>query len=114
MFGFGAFFTFTPVGNGKCHVIISGTAYTIGNVAAVTIAGKYGTGTAPANNAASSGTNFGTTKVLISSSVSYGVGFAQTAVVYLSPGTTYWFDMAGYNGSNTSQISGVDFAIIEL
>lgn len=96
MMGLGATCKITPVTSGRVRMGIRGA---LGNTAATITSNsqfKYGTGTAPANAAASTGTsvggNIGVTSPAGASAVS---AFAQEAVLSgLTVGTQYWFDIA--------------------
>jgi len=110
---------FTPSGSGQVLVIVTGTAATATAAQAITLGGRYGTGSAPANAAAVTGTRFGgaTDQTLgPASAAAAGIGFALTAVLQLAPGVAYWFDLAlaTANAGDVVSASSVGMSIIEL
>lgn len=75
----------------------------------------YGTGTAPANAAATTGTQVGPTWAVTCPSAAATIPFSVTIIVTgLTVSTAYWFDVAVNAGSNTSSISAIDFAAMEI
>lgn len=108
---------FTPLSSGKVLVNVTGLVTTATAVATATFGGRFGTGTAPINGAAVSGTRFGgagdsTTRP---QSAGAAVPFALTAVLSLTAGTTYWFDLAldTNAGADAASVSDVSISIIE-
>lgn len=96
MMGLGSTCTYTPAGTGKVLVTVTGTCQATGATnAAISVGCRRGTGTAPANGAAVTGTRFGAVadQQLRSTNTSTGVGFAFTGLLTLTAGTTYWFDI---------------------
>jgi hypothetical protein len=94
--GFGATAKITPTASGKVMVrAIIGIFYTNPTGSYFTIgAGRYGTGAAPALNATPVGTAFGNLIQSPASTVSGQVTYAEvTAILNLTPGTQYWFDI---------------------
>lgn len=73
---------------------------------------KFGTGTAPANGVAVTGTSVGSLKQTIGISgvgASYSVTTNRGNITGLTPGTAYWFDIAVVNGSGgTVNLTNVD------
>ena len=116
MMGLGSTVTYTPSSSGTCMVFVSGE---VTGTAAATggFGGRYGTGTAPTNGAAVTGTRFG---AAADPSIAAGVaasrpgGMALTDVLTLTPGTAYWFDLALLAGSGTASIKNASFTIIEI
>lgn len=102
MMGLGSTCTITPATTGRVQFNIIGTAEnsTSGKVTAVQV--YYGTGTAPTNGAAATGTpignGVGSSVNLANYQTPFNVGELITG---LSPGTAYWFD-AGVNAANAS------------
>jgi hypothetical protein len=91
---------FTPKVTGKILVMVQAqikdsNATVAGN--GITIQGSYGTGTAPANNVAATGTNFGAqaswqaTTTVVAADVNEPIFFKSTVV--LTVGQLYWFDL---------------------
>jgi hypothetical protein len=104
MMGFGSFCKITPVTTGRVRMGIRGA---LGNTSASitdSVQFRYGTGTAPANGAAASGTtvggNIGVTSPAAASAVS---AFPLEAVVTgLTVGTQIWFDASVFVNAGTS------------
>jgi hypothetical protein len=99
MMGFGAAATpvlYTPAGSGLVVATFTGFACTNTAVATCTVGARYGTGTAPANGAAVTGSRFGAVgdQGLRFASTIAPVGFTYTGLLSLTPGTQYWFDAA--------------------
>jgi hypothetical protein len=89
-------FTITPQVTGRICVIISGVALNSSGAGDGTnVTGKYGTGTAPSNGAAVTGTTFGTTQHFIASTTAGQQGFTCMGIVTgLTLGTAVWLDLA--------------------
>ena len=118
MMGLGSTVTITPNTTGRVLVICTGM---MGNSGAAgdgtTIQLSQGTGSAPANNASVTGTQFGsTTKAFVASTTAGFQGFALSWLITgLVIGTAAWIDIAlktvtGGPGS----VKGCDFVLIEL
>lgn len=110
----------TPHKSGKIQIIVSGNIAnnTSGDGAQTQI--RYGTGTAPTNGAALTGTTAGALAKIVNSLLALLVpgsgNFTCNAIVSgLTLGTTYWVDLslARITGG-TATISGISISIIEL
>ena len=111
----------TPTGSGKVLVTVTGSAFT--NTAAVfgNFGGRYGTGTAPVNGAAVTGTRFGAgadpnfRAPSIGSTVPAQIALTDV-ITGLTLGTAYWFDLAlsTSNASDTAQVQNVSISVTEL
>lgn len=118
MMGLGGSCKITPGSSGKILLGISGVAFT--NTAAVnfTFGGRYGTGTAPVNGAAVSGTRWGGAADLTAKGGTAGVGipFGLTDLVTLTPATAYWFDIALLTsaGADTAVVNTLSFTAAEI
>ena len=100
MLGYGATVTFKPSVTGNIKVNVTGVALgTAQNNATLQL--RYGTGAAPANGTAATGTQIvGFT--LINFPASGNLYFLQGIATGLTVGTTYWFDIAiGSAGTQT-------------
>jgi hypothetical protein len=87
--------TFTPAASGKFLLIIAGIARNTPGGGAVNITGYYGTGTPPVAGAGVTGTAFGLTQHIVTSTATQQVGFTVMQVIIgLTLGTPYWFDLA--------------------
>lgn len=112
MMGLGATCHLTPTYSTRIHAnlrfnIASGTAAAVG-----TALFKFGTGTAPANAAAITGTSVGTSKQTVGIS-GVSTAFAEMTIggniTGLSAGTAYWFDAAVTSPSSaTIALTSVD------
>ena len=113
MMGLGSTCAFTPAGTG--NLLITVTGILVQTAALTTISPRYGTGTAPANAAAASGTVWG-----MPSAGTWQAGgqdpFAFTDIVSLTPATAYWFDLAiaTANAADAASITNISMTITEL
>jgi hypothetical protein len=119
MMGLGSTCALTPVGSGQVLVTVTGTASIATGVTNVTISGRYGTSTAPANGAAVTGTKFGPatdTVVRPVSATTGAIGFAITTLLSLTPGTAYWFDLMvkTASGSDAASVESISMTMSEL
>jgi len=108
MMGLGSTCTYTPTGKGKVLVGVTGVYTNLTAAANVNIGPRYGTGTAPANGVAVTGTRFGgAADVECGSSLSPVTRpFAFTDVLSLTAGTAYWFDL-GLSTTNIADAADV-------
>jgi hypothetical protein len=99
MMGLGTTCVFTPAATGQVMVNIScawttATGASIGNIGV-----RYGTGTAPANGAAVTGTGAGfgggpaNSLQVKGAGIGSNIGLSFPALLTLTPGTAYWFDI---------------------
>lgn len=117
MMGLGGTCHITPVSSGIVLVNISAvyndTVAETGHVSAY-----YGTGTAPANAAAVTGTVFGghATESIGPVAANRPNGIAFTDLLTLTPGTAYWFDIGVDNGGGTGSVSvkNVSMSFVEV
>lgn len=104
-----------PTSSTRLHVTFDGNCLntSVGSLGTITF--KYGTGAGPANGAALTGTTVGGV-------VSYGNGgavyqppFSITRIITgLTPGTTYWFDLAVSATGGTSTLTNVTCTVVEI
>lgn len=109
MMGLGSTVSFTPVYTGNVRLFVAGMATIQTGSAIVTGNGKYGTGAAPANGVAVTGTTWGNTVQLIPSAAnaSLQVGWSMCDLVSgLTVNTAYWFDIA-LKTSNASDAAAI-------
>lgn len=119
MMGLGGSSAYTPVKTGKVLVIFTGL---IANSFASGTSKpqiRYGTGAAPANGAALTGTAVGNAPVMTNNANTAGLrsGFTCMAVISgLTLGTPYWFDLslAASAGPTTATLYEVCAEVIEL
>jgi hypothetical protein len=119
MMGLGATCVYTPSGSGRVLVNVTGGGSTNTSALAMTAGCRYGTGTAPVNGAAVTGTRFGgaADQQLKSTGVPATVEtFGFTDVLVLTPGTAYWFDvaLAASNASNSAEVLNMSMTFAEL
>ena len=106
----------TPRSTGRVLVIVTGTILNtvIGSGANPQI--RYGTGTAPANGAAATGSTSGQEKAFIASTGAGKSGIAlSTIITGLTLGTEYWIDL-GLKAvtSGTAAVDGLDVNTMEV
>lgn len=106
----------TPVLSGRVLILITGMAGNSTLADGCNMQISYGTGAAPANAAALSGTQVGAIKKMVASTAAGKQGFALAFVVTgLVAGTAYWIDLAveAVTGG-TASVYNVDIVAIEL
>ncbi|WP_316196866.1 hypothetical protein [Bradyrhizobium sp. SZCCHNS3053] len=94
MMGLGSSATVTPVTSGKVFIHVNGqiNQTTSGDGCILQI--RYGTGSAPTNGAAATGTTAGSAPGFVSAATTNAVPFALAAYVTgLTPSTAYWIDL---------------------
>lgn len=99
----------------RLHITFDGWALnnTAGQTTSLLV--KYGTGSGPANGAATTGTAVGATIVVGNGGATYQTGFSATRIVTgLTPGTTYWFDISVNVSANTGSIGSITFSAMEI
>jgi hypothetical protein len=119
MMGLGSTCTYTPRQSGIVQVNVSGFGTTATGAAQFNVGPRYGTGAAPNNGDAVTGTRFGcTTDQLIKvPSISGAVAFGYVAqITGLTPGTAYWFDLSldTNTGADAASLSNVSMTFAEL
>jgi parallel beta-helix repeat protein len=120
MMGLGSTCAFTPRGSGR--VLVNVTAYASSTTAAAGIncGGRYGTGTAPANGVAATGTQFGSASDAgarpSGTGSNAGTAFAFTDILTLTPGTAYWLDLAllTTNVADAASLTNISMTLVEL
>lgn len=114
--GLGGSIAFTPIKSGKVMLNISGS---ISNSVAgdgAKVQARFGTGAAPANGAAPTGTATGNQPTLNASPVGLKVPFNVCVIISaLTIGTAYWFDLllTAITGGNAS-ITDLTATVAEL
>lgn len=93
MMGLGSSCTITPT-TSRVLVFINGDYFNSANTNSVSLTLKYGTGAAPTNGAAVTGTTAGAVTIGNVGAINIGTIFTRTALITgLTPGTAYWFDI---------------------
>lgn len=119
MLGIGGTVKFTPTGNGHVFVYITciGTLGT--STTNLQLGARFGTGAAPANQAANTGTSFGSGSSDITQRINVstaGLDYSFQQVLTLTPATQYWFDLAMMTPSlsNVGTVTNIVATFIEL
>lgn len=119
MMGLGATagFAYTPVATGRLLILVAGVAMNSTDPGdGTTITGKYGTGSAPANAAASTGTTFGAAQHFVASTTAGQQGFTVLGLISgLTLNTPIWIDLvlvAVSGGGST--VKDVQCVILEV
>ena len=108
---------FTPSGAGITLVVITCGASNSAVGSNNTVGARFGTGTAPANGAAVTGTRIGSSAdpVVGDATTAFTDPVTFTDVLTLVPGTTYWFDLCqASSAATTVTLLNLTFAIVEL
>lgn len=115
MGGLGATLAITPTSSGIVNVEIVGQMFTTTAGVQCSVAGRYGTGTAPANGVAVTGTAWGSngTFIMTPPSTAAGVPFCFADIVTITPGTAYWFDLTFSTTADTSLPKFICFTAME-
>jgi hypothetical protein len=120
MMGLGSTIAYTPTGSGKVLINLAGVAaMSAGAAGSFTVGARFGTGTAPTNGAAATGTAFGPASDMqvrcANVSAAAGTPFAIPARLSLTPATAYWFDILVIQavGTNTGGPVSVTCTIAE-
>lgn len=107
--------TITPTGSGRVLLMVSGMALNSGIAGITGIQIRYGTGAAPANGDAFSGTAVGKIKHHVASTAAGKQGFMCVGVVTgLTVGTAYWIDLALTASANNASVYDIDIDAVEL
>ena len=119
MFGLGGTLKITPLKTGKVRFTISFFPGGVGATATNSFKISYGSGAAPVNGAAATGTVIGGTYsggAIVSVSATPAAVTRNVVVTGLSAGTAYWFDVQGArNTANTSVgLGGTESTVEEL
>lgn len=109
--------SFTPTRSGAALIVISGTIFNataIGDGAKTQI--RYGTGTAPANAAALTGTAVGNLVQYVAATTAEKAPFSVNAIVTgLTRLTTYWIDLSlAAITAGTASLSDISISVVEL
>lgn len=106
---------FTPRRSGFVEVTIAGSMLNDTNTDGVGVQLRYGTGTAPANGDAPTGSVAGQSQSSFIDTAGNTVGFSIPAALALTAGATYWFD-ARQNAvtGGTASLANLTVRIIEL
>jgi hypothetical protein len=120
MMGCGTTAAYTPASSGLVYVQVTGAVNIATSTTNVLIGPRYGTGTAPANGAAVTGTRFSWSADdglrPGSTGANGGATLALGDLLSLTPGVPYWFDVAiaTQNGSDAASLVNLSFTFMEL
>lgn len=107
----------TPVNTGRVAITVSGDCFNAGAIAdGVTIAIRTGTGTAPVNAAALTGTIRGTTINYVTATTAEKAPFSLSALVTgLTVGTAVWIDLGVANiTGGTATVENITIVAVEV
>ena len=108
---------FTPAGSGIVQVVISAACTNSAVGSNNTVGARFGTGTAPINGAAVTGTRIGPSAAdyVAGDATVFTDPFTITDILTLVAGTTYWFDLCqASSAATTVTIVNISMSIIEL
>lgn len=113
MMGMGATCTYTPTGSGLVQVNLVTYVNIATTVNQITTGARFGTGTAPANGAAVTGTRFGSNADPVGSpsAITKYQAMVFLDVLTLTPGTPYWFDVALATNNGADAVSCISTSI---
>lgn len=117
MMGLGSTCTLTPTYSGRVYVKFQGNVAASGTASTITYGVRFGTGTAPVNGAAATGTAVGANSVISESSTANLVsafGGLGGIITGLTPGTAYWFDMVLGAGSGNAMLTNISCSAMEF
>lgn len=119
MMGLGSSCTITPGSSGKVLINMTGDIATNTAPVVANYGGRFGTGTAPGNGVAVTGTRFGSSTNDKSARPAASPGslpWAITDLLTLTPGTAYWFDIALDTAvaADTAVIGSISFTALEI
>jgi hypothetical protein len=117
MMGHGVGCAITPVYSSRVEVRFQGGIISSATGATVNLQAKFGTGTAPANGAGSTGTSIGSVETAtLSSNINSGPPFGGLGgiITGLTPGTAYWFDIFLTASTGTASLINVSCSAVEL
>lgn len=105
----------TPGSTGRVLVVITGDLVENATAQTATVQLSYGTGAAPANAAAVTGTQTGAQIAWVSLTGQLTQTFAiHSLITGLVVGSDYWFDLALKSSAGTVQATNVNFSAVEV
>ncbi len=115
MNGLGATWTLTPQASGRVLLCVSGNLVENAATQTASLQLSYGTGAAPANAAAVTGTQVGGVLSWVTLAAQLTLPFSMSAIVAgLTPRTAYWFDLATKSSAGTIQVTNLHAWAIEV
>ena len=104
----------TPTVTGKLLITISGDMKNGSNNGNSVTHIRYGTGTAPANGNALTGTVGGSLINMTAAAANQRVPFSCNVIVTLTVGTTYWIDLGLKAASGTAFVQNISISVVEI
>lgn len=115
MCGMGSTAKLTPVYSGRVLIVWNCQAANSSATGSTLVSMRYGTGAAPSNGAAATGTSVGSNLSQESTLANAPMAFFSSAIITgLTPGTAYWFDLTEQAGGGTATLSNVSFSAMEF
>lgn len=115
MMGLGSSCTITPAFKGRVFLQFTGYMFNNTGTGLETVQIRYGTGVAPANGAAASGTTLGAATKGTSGVANDLLPFSLVGILTgLTPGTPIWVDLSCFVNGGTGTLAGITFTAIEL
>ncbi len=115
MAGLGGTCVFTPSASTRAYVHFTGSAANTNANVNTIVQARFGTGTAPTNGAAVTGTAIGNSITATSATTNAIVPFTIGGVVTgLTAGVTYWFDIGFLAGAGTSTLTTITCVAFEV
>lgn len=107
---------YTPLSSvGKVRLTVKAEGSTAMTASTFTVSARYGTGTAPANAAAETGTQFGAinaSTLKAQNTASAAVFVADDILTGLTPGTQIWVDLALATGASADEATLVNISCV--
>jgi hypothetical protein len=115
MMGLGGVAKLTPVYSTRIKIQFIGAQANSTANNSITVKAFFGTGTAPSNAAAITGTQVGNNMVTAQNTAANQSSFTQGGIITgLTPGTAYWFDLSLAVGAGTGTLSSLSFNAMEF
>jgi hypothetical protein len=115
MCGLGGVCHLTPVYSTRILLTFTMTVANSAATGSILVLMKFGTGTAPLNGVAVTGTSVGTTQSFQSINANAGGSISTTGIITgLTPGTAYWFDLTQQAGGGTATLTSITCTAMEF
>lgn len=115
MAGIGSGCTITPASSTRLYIRITGDGSNTNAGIGTLVQARFGTGAAPANGAAATGTTIGAQIAGVSPAANNNFPFTIGGIATgLTPGTAYWVDVGFAAGTNTSSLTNLTCVAYEL
>jgi len=116
MMGLGGTCKITPVYSSRVEIRFQGSLANTTSTQLVSLGARFGTGTAPSNGAAASGTTVGSvvTGWVAANNGQLPFGGVGGIITGLTPGTAYWFDLTALVSSGTGSLANISFSAMEF